>query len=1601
MDFEEGYMQLHEKVDQPILDDQTIVDYLYRIADSYADKSAVFMGDKVVTYRELNERSNQLAHYLREQGIGADSVVAIMFPRSIDMLIAIFGIVKAGGAYLPLAPDAPSSRIDNILAASEAKYVIYHQHDNKNWSIPMCHVDDTAVLNMPTSNLAYRPSPNHLAYVIYTSGSTGVPKGVANEHGALLNRIVWMQKAYPIHDQDVLFQKTVYTFDVSVWEMFWWAMYGASVVLLPSGLESDPRTMLRLIQRHHISVMHFVPSMLNLFVEYLEIKHDPSLSASLKWVFVSGEKLSTYSVTNFYNEVTDATLVNLYGPTEAAIDVSYHTCLRHHDYQDVPIGRAIDQCRLYVLDEALNVVADGEEGELYIAGVGLARGYLNNPTLTERSFFMHPTLCHNGQPERVYKTGDLVRNDPQTGEIFYIGRNDFQIKIRGLRVELGEIEAHIMRYPNIQQVAVVADQEDVDHQLIYAFIVSTATIDLNDLLATLSVSLPDYMLPNRLIALCALPLSANGKCDRKQLIAIARQQTALCIDLRQSTTVQYCPLSPMQESMWFMQQLAPDVALYNNPAALQLEGQLDMARLEEAIKQLMLRHSLLRATIAIQEGKPMLAIAANLPEPLFEISQLSSSNDLTQQINLKVSKPMPLTEKTPLCRFELIKLNDTNHVLIIHLHHIISDGWSKGVLVRELQTIYNGEVINGDPPISYIEYIKEQEQWRQSQQYQEDIVYWRETLSGNLPVLDIPGDRQRQYINQHRGAFVAFELPSALSDAVAASGRAQRVSLYNYLLAVFIVLLQRNARQHDYIVGMPIAGRLSEKSEQLIAPLINVLPLRLTVDNDMSFSALVQAVRGQLFSSFKHQRLGFDEIVRTLNIERSAGHFPVYQCMFQLDNMPMARPTLNGLTVTPLLLDTGASQVDISLSMQYIDGRMTGTFEYDADLYTADRINNFIEQFRDLLVATSQQPSITVNELVKFSHHEFNWLNQQNSTTKALPSESNLVQLLAPHYQHAANQIALRHGDDALTYAQLQQAIARIQQWLITQGIKTGDYVVIMLPLSCDLIITQLAVLAMGATYVPIDNDAPLERNTLILNQIDAKLLITTSDLVQQPLSKLSATTLPNWQTLSPVSEADLASMVVANVLNQDAVIIFTSGTTGIPKGVRLTQLNLINLICSFIQSYQVNRNDVLLPITSVASASFVGEMLPILAAGGCLVLAEKTQSLDAQSFVALLKAQRVTIVSTTPSLSASLSTLRQELGVLRLFLCGGEAMEYDQIAPLLPHMQVVNGYGLTESGICSTYYMIEPRTTQQQEPLSIGRPIQNTQVYVVDSEHKLVPPGAVGELCFSGLGISPGYLDEQQNQHRFIQLPELPDVRVLKTGDRARWALDGNVFYLGREDRQVQIRGHRVELGEIESQLKQHPDIADAWVDVRRNALATPILVAFYVSKNGAVLDAQQIRIWLSIRLPLHMLPLFYLPLPALPIGVNGKVDPRQLPEVDLSQLEGQGECVAATNELERQLVTIWQQLLGVEQISCATNFFDLGGHSLLLVQMQQMISQVCKRQVSLVDLMRFTTIKRLASYLQTPSNNQEVAQDQALQQKRADNQRSAFSSAHWGRKG
>jgi len=521
-----------QRLDDP---SPTIVDRLYETAERYAERIAVRGEEGTLTYAELHRRSNRLAGQLAAAGAGRDAVVAICLPRSLDLLIAIFGTLKAGAAYLPLRPDDPMERSQLVLQDSAARYLVSSPRVAQTLSFDGAtfSLEDKGTSLSDDELRLPRPAACDLAYVIYTSGSTGRPKGVAIEHGSLENRLRWMQTAYPITQEDVLLQKTVYTFDVSVWELLWWALQGASVVLLPNGQERDPRAQARIITKHGVSAVHFVPSMLTLFLEYLAISGDHSVGQRLRWVFASGEKLMADTVSTFqkiFSRTSQARLINLYGPTEATVDVTHHACAPDVKYEDVPIGQPIHQTRCYVLDEALNAVPDGERGDLYLAGIGLARGYYNNPALTAQCFFEHPRV----RGERLYKTGDLVYRHPVTGDIHYIGRADSQIKLRGLRIELGEIDYHLRSCAGVSDALVFADATPALGQYIAALISSDAVLNADAIWSRLAAALPNYMLPARLVIVDDLPRLPNGKIDRVAAKHIATNAQGHTCDLRTS-----------------------------------------------------------------------------------------------------------------------------------------------------------------------------------------------------------------------------------------------------------------------------------------------------------------------------------------------------------------------------------------------------------------------------------------------------------------------------------------------------------------------------------------------------------------------------------------------------------------------------------------------------------------------------------------------------------------------------------------------------------------------------------------------------------------------------------------------------------------------------------------------------------------------------------------------------------------------------------------------------------------------------------------------------------------------------------------------------------
>ncbi|AWA98062.1 amino acid adenylation domain-containing protein [Vibrio harveyi] len=1569
---------------------QTIMATIEKSLKRNAREIAVRSNEGTLTYAELDHKSALLAHQLRDIGVGPDVPVAVGLTRSPMMIVAIFAILRAGGAYLPLNMHHPSGRNHAILKDSQTACLISDTVSLKHFEFDgQTVLTDMFNWDAPLPNKALPIiQPEDLAYIIYTSGSTGRPKGVCTEHAALNNRLNWMQDAYPIDSSDTILQKTVSTFDVSLWELLWWAMQGASVALLPSGKEQDPRAISRAIRAFHVSVVHFVPSVFELFVTYEEIKAVPEELANMRYVFLSGEKLPSEIVQRFYAlcaPLPELLLVNLYGPTEAAIDVTYFNCPRDQCLPDIPIGEAINGIELHIVDEQLNPTDD--EGELLICGAGLARGYLNAPELTDASFITVPALGG----VRAYRSGDLVKRNPQTGLIHYIGRRDFQIKLRGLRVELEEIEHALLACEGVSHACVFADTEVPSSHYIFAAIVCNNDFqDGKVLMANLSDQLPEYMLPSRTLLIESIPLSDNGKLDRKALLAIAKGVQGELVDLRQPVTeidmqpqgdteIASFNLSSAQHAMWIAQQLHPERSLFSSPILMHLSGELDVARLARAVDYVVQLHPQLRVGISAEQAIQI----ADQAQPCLEVVGPWPSDR-------PLSTPIPFAQgryslERELVRFALWEMPDGDHILQIDLDHILCDGWSKAILVEDLLAHYRAEPTKASSK-DFITYASQLQNETQTDKYQGHLSYWKERLADPLPVLNLPFDRKRPLESAHQGSLISFSLPASVVERLRKKANQKRTTLYTLLLAAYALFLNRHTGQNDLIVGIPLAGRLEADFERTFGLLVNSLPLRLSIEANDSFDDLLSQVKKATLALFRHSKVPFEDIVKQIKPQRQGSAFPVYQTTFQLDSLPVPDMNLSDLKVDVLLNDTGVSLLDLSVSLHETEDGLKGTFEFDVELFDQVTIERFVERYCRLLENIAQSDdrqycsdlSLLCNQdLAAYRKLNGKGLNHQ----PAVSLWARLEQALTMKGQHIC--VKETTGDFA-TGLELLGTVKQLAKQLALDGINPGDRVAIVMHAGLPSVVAQLAVCCIGGEWMPIDPQLPKERLISILNTAKPLRILLderSADLFYDDKAAVDGfmwQVLGDWKALAQSCSIGHDWQVPEVSVAQDAVILFTSGTTGQPKGVRLTHSSLSILIDSFLTTYKVTQDDVLLPITSVGSASYLGEILPILVGGGCLLLADQRAAIDTRCLLEIITQESVSILSSVPAflsrLNRAVATMDGiDLSRLSWILCGGEALASDQIDHLVEKAQIVNGYGLTEATICSTCHIVTKSDVQTGGIIPIGKALAGTDLSIVDEHGNNVPVGVAGELHISGTGLAAGYLDERQTAARFVECVHGSGKRYLRTGDRVQMRPDGCLIYLGRVDRQVQIRGHRVELSDIESRMSTHPEVEVVHIqlkDLSISGAGTPILVAYYTTKAQVPVAESDLRAFLARQLPAYMIPNSYLHLENMPLNLNGKVDEEQLPHSDfILQSLSAKQANPPQTAIEQKLAGIWAELLGGLQASVDVNFFDVGGNSLLLSDLQQSIERTFDHTVALLDLFENTTIRSQADFIQRAS--------------------------------
>jgi amino acid adenylation domain-containing protein len=1623
---------------------------------------AVVYEDEELSYAELNARANQLAHYLRKLGVKPDDLIGVCMERSVEMVVALLGVLKAGVAYVPLEPEYPVERLRFMIKDAGLKLVLSHHGlwESAGLDSQWLWIDklQEELALEATEDFDSGLDAEALAYVIYTSGSTGQPKAAMNRHRGISNRLKWMQGAYGLESADRVLQKTPYSFDVSVWEFFWPLLTGAGLVIARPGGHRDSAYLVQLIQEAGVTTIHFVPSMLQVFVEDPKVGH----CASLRRVICSGEALGVELQDRCLQKLRGVELHNLYGPTEASVDVTFWHCISEPQQRNVPLGRPIWNTQIYIVNSNLEVVPIGVSGEILIGGVGLGRGYLHRPELTAERFIPDPFARTGGQ--RLYRTGDVGRYR-RDGVIEYLGRIDHQVKIRGYRIELGEIEARLREHAGVREAAVLAREDTPgDKRLLAYYTNSSAThpeqevVGAEQLRLHLSASLPEYMVPAAFVRLESLPLTPNGKLDRKALPApgsdafstcayeppqgeietrlaqvwaevlklnpvgrhdnffelgghsllavrvMARVREALKVEvaikdlfahpvlsdlarfLASASAAElspivavergaHLPLSFAQQRLWFLAQMEGVSQAYHIPMGWRLKGDLDRTALRKALDRIVARHEALRTIFAMVDGDPVQRILSR-EESRFHLVEhdLRGRSDDQEELARLAAEEAEAgfdLETGPLIRGRLIRLAEEEDALLITMHHIVSDGWSLGVFTNELSTLY-GAFVRGkaDPlpelEIQYADYAVWQRKWIEGEILQQQAAYWKNALAGAPALLELPTNYPRPAQQDFVGALAKLGLNGQLTAGLKGLGRRHGATLYMTLLAGWAVLMSRLSGQQDVVIGAPTAHRHRLEVEGLIGFFVNTLAVRLDLSGSPRVSELLQQAKEQVLAAQQHQDIPFEQVVDLLNPVRSLSHTPLFQVMFGWQSNEQGSPQLEGIEAAPLYSPHRVARLDLSASLGESGGGIAGVVEYATSLFDAATMERYFGYFRNLLKDMVADDMQSVDRLTMLDGTErhcvlYDW----NETRAEFPSDKCVHELFEQQAVETPAAIAVKYEDHELTYAELNERANQVAHHLISLNVQPDTFIGLCLERGFGMVISMLGILKAGAAYLPIDPDYPEERLRQVVKAAGIEIVLTQAAPLQA-LQTIPACTLIDVENDWPrIARQDTGNPTVLLTPANLAYGIFTSGSTGSPKPVAISHSALCNHMTWMSQTFELNKNDRILQKTPYTFDASVWEFYAPLLHGGMLVMARSGGHMETGYLVETVQKEEITILQVVPSV---LELLSKEPGfaqcaTLRVLFSGGEALGEKVAADVANKFgfNLVNLYGPTEVTIDATYWKVQPGASRKP---AIGKPIFNTQVYVLDESMEPVPIGVGGELYIGGAGLANGYLGwPELTADKFVPNPLTADGgRLYRTGDRVRWRADGNLEFIGRIDNQVKLRGFRIEPGEIEAALQEHPAVRQAVVVVREDNPGDKHLVAYLEPRPETNLEIEELKETLRKRLPEYMVPGTFIVLEAFPQTVHGKLDRKALPAPEMISTAA---WRAPRTPQEEILCSLFAEVLGLEKAGLDDHFFDLGGHSLMATRLVSRIRTTLGVELAIRTLFEFPTVGELGPRL------------------------------------
>ncbi|MBB5837191.1 non-ribosomal peptide synthetase [Kribbella italica] len=1551
-----------------------------------------------LTYGQFDARVNALAHQLVEDGVQVGDRVAVTMTRSVDLVVALAAVLRAGAAYVPIDPAYPAERIKYILDVAAPAVVITEVQQLDGVKTP-------PVLARPLNDL-------DAAVVIFTSGTTGHPKGVTLSHRALVNRLAWGQRVLGYEPGSVALSKSGVGFVDAVTELFGPLIAGSRIVVVTA---QDPAALLDTIARHRVTHLLTVPSLADVLV-----RHDAALTTLEHWIS-SGEPLTQLTADSLRKAAPQAELHNFYGSTEVAGDAT--------TAGNTTIGTPVANTTAHVLDNWLRPVPAGATGELYLGGVQLADGYIARAALTAGRF----VADDNGA--RLYRTGDVVRWNTQ-GRLEYLGRSDDQVKIRGFRIEPAETRAVLEQHPAVSGAAIVALDHPAGGKYLAAYFTGDV-VPTDELREYVARSLPDYMVPTAFMHLDRFPVTPNGKLDRHALpqpdlaagtadgrapqtdteialagifrevlhlnddlgvdsdffrlgghsllatrvVARANAQLGTALTLRDvfdhpriselahlaDNTIATAgirvgdlprpavlPVSYGQQALWLIDQLGGPGGRYVVPVVLRLSGALDPEVLIAAVRDVVSRHEALRTLLVEQDGTlrqvvvPAKEAADRISLPVEDVAEVDARVAEVVQAAFDLAADLPI-------RVALLRTDENDWAFVVAVHHHAVDEWSFPSLLGDLSTAYQARAAGQEPgwtPLraQYADYAIWQREVLgaasdSGSPLSRHLAYWSDVLADAPEESTLTPDRARPVAPTHRGADLRFTIDPQVATGLRQVAAEQGVSMFMTLQAATALTVSALGAGADVVIGSPVGGRTEDGLEELVGYFVNTLPIRHRFHAGDSIADVLQNTKRTVLGGFEHQAAPFEEITRALDTERSVGRNPLFQIMLTHRVIESRRVQLGSADTTVTPAAVGAVKTDLDLDIFDSPAELGGKLAYATDLFDAATADRFVVVLKSVLEAIAAGPETLIGDL-SFEPA----LQQSRGETVDVPATTldELVRRQAPATPNAAAVIA----DDGteLTYRQFDARVNALAHLLVEQGVQVGERVAVALPRSAELVVALAGVIRAGAAYVPIDPEYPAERVKHILADATPRVVID-DEFVQQ---HFDAGVVDSPQLSRPLLPTD------------PAYVIFTSGTTGRPKGVQISHQAIVNRLWWMRDDYRIGTSDRVLLKTPFTFDVSVWEFFLPLMTGATVVVARDGGHKDPQYLLEVIERHAVTVTHFVPSMLQAFLTSnpdKSSVASVRRVFCSGEALPVSPAAnavALFENAEVHNLYGPTEAAVDVTAH---PVVGGDAVSVPIGGPVANTTTRILDAWLRPVPVGVAGELYLGGVQLADGYVARAGlTAGRFVAADD--GARWYRTGDVVRWNTQGQLEYLGRSDDQVKIRGNRIELGEIQAVLAQHPEVSGAAVVALEHPAGGQYLAAYVTTTS----TEEALREQLARSLPDYMVPATFIRLDRFPVTANGKLDRKALPRPDLAAGAANGRPPETDTEIAvaglfRGVLRLGEDTdLGVD-----SDFFRIGGDS---ISAAGLVAYARERQLTfnLSDVFVQRTIGALAALLEPP---------------------------------